>query len=166
LADFPLRWANNNLTKKGFFVDKAVAKADEKPSADPTVETVACGGKTLCIIIRARPLPKATTFYTPNEFNLQVGKIVYGAGTEIPRHSHRPVSRSVTGTSEVIIVQEGRTILDVYDDAKTLVASREIEAGDIVALVSGGHGFRQLTETVLVEVKQGPYSGVQEKDRF
>ena len=129
-------------------------------------ETILHEGKTLCIIVRANPLPAATTFYTPNEFNLQLGKIVYAAGTEIPRHTHRPVSRAVMGTSEVIIVQKGRMILDIYDEQRTPVTSREMGQGDVVALVSGGHGFRLLEDTVLVEVKQGPYSGVQEKDRF
>jgi len=135
------------------------------PAVDGT-ETIAFDGCTLCIIVRAAPLPEVTTFYTPNEFNLQVGKIVYAANTEIPRHCHRPVVRTVTGTSEVILVQKGRTILDIYDDSKNLVASREMREGDVVALVAGGHGFRQIEDTVLLEIKQGPYSGVQEKDRF
>ena len=139
-----------------------VAGAD----GDLAVETITHNGATLCIMICAKPLPKATTFYTPNEFNLQVGKVVYGAGKEIPRHTHRPVSRNVMGTSEVILVQKGSLILDVYDDGHNLIASRPMEQGDAVALVSGGHGFRLLADTVLIEVKQGPYSGAQEKDRF
>lgn len=129
-------------------------------------ETITHAGQVLCIIVRANPLPKTTTFYTPDAFNLQVGKIVYAANTEIPRHTHRRVSRTVMGTSEVIVLQKGKAILDLYDDARALVASREMSVGDVVALVSGGHGFRVLEDTVLVEVKQGPYSGVQEKDRF
>ena len=130
------------------------------------VETITHEDNTLCILVRANPLPEATTFYTPNEFNLQLGKVVYPANSEIPRHTHRPVSRNVIGTSEVIFVQKGRMILDLYDEARAPVASREMGEGDVVVLVSGGHGFRLLEDTVLVEVKQGPYSGVQEKDRF
>jgi hypothetical protein len=140
--------------------------ANSATQCDPAVETITHDGAVLCTIIRAEPLPEVTTFYTPNEFNLQVGKIVYGAGKEIPRHTHRPVSRIVMGTSEVILVQKGSLILDVYDNGRNLVASRHMDQGDVVALVSGGHGFRLLADTVLVEVKQGPYSGVQEKDRF
>jgi len=147
-------------------MEQIAIATSQKPAEIVPVETIKHDGNVLCIIIRARPLPAATTFYTPDEFNLQVGKIVYGAGTEIPRHVHRPVSRAVMGTSEVIIVQKGGAILDIYDDARMPVTSREIGEGDIVALVRGGHGFRLLEDTVLVEVKQGPYSGVQEKDRF
>lgn len=140
--------------------------AQSKPGQFSPVETITRDDKPLCIIIRANPEPSVTTFYTPSAFNLQVGKVVYGANTEIPRHTHRPVTRTVTGTSEVIFVHRGKAILDIYDDDRQLVASRELGQGDVVALVSGGHGFRLLEDTILIEVKQGPYSGLQEKDRF
>jgi quercetin dioxygenase-like cupin family protein len=130
------------------------------------VETVEHQGRVLCILVRASPAPTQTEFYTPNDYNLQLGNIVYPAGGTIPRHSHRPVTRTVSGTSEVLVVQRGKMLIDLYDDEKKLVATREMTAGDAIALVSGGHGFRLLEDTVLLEVKQGPYSGIQEKDRF
>jgi hypothetical protein len=130
------------------------------------VETVSHDGVVLCILVRAYPVPDKSEFYTPNDYNLQVGNIVYPAGSAIPRHSHRPVTRTVSGTSEVLVVQRGRMLIDLYDGNKNLVTTREMSVGDVVALVSGGHGFRLIEDTVLLEVKQGPYSGVQEKDRF
>jgi hypothetical protein len=117
-------------------------------------------------LVRATPWPAQTEFYTPGDYNLQLGNIVYPAGSTIPRHSHRPVTRTVHGTSEVLVVQKGEMFIDLYDDAKNLVATRKMAAGDVVALISGGHGFRLTQDTVLLEVKQGPYSGLQEKDRF
>jgi len=143
---------------------------DAKPSSAATtggrVETVSHKGEVLCILVRANPAPAQTEFYTPNDYNLQLGNIVYPAGGVIPRHSHRPVTRTVSGTSEVLVVQRGRMLIDLYDADQNLVATHEMAAGDAVALVSGGHGFRLIEDTVLLEVKQGPYSGVQEKDRF
>ena len=47
-----------------------------------------------------------------------------------------------------------------------LVATRELLPGDIMLMVGGGHGFRMLEDTVLLEVKQGPYTGLDEKERF
>ena len=66
----------------------------------------------------------------------------------------------------MIIVRRGRCEIDVYNDERQLVASREIRAGDIMLMVGGGHGFRMLEDTVLLEVKQGPYTGIDEKERF
>ena len=49
---------------------------------------------------------------------------------------------------------------------KLLVATRELKTGDVMLMVGGGHGFRMLEDTVLLEVKQGPYTGITEKRLF
>lgn len=131
-----------------------------------SVETIAFEGKPLCMIIKRELDPEVTTFLTPPEFNLQVGYIVYPKGHTIPRHTHLPIERQVTGTSEVLLVKQGGCSLDVYNDAKELVATRELASGDLMIMVAGGHGFRMQEDTVLLEIKQGPYPGVAEKERF
>jgi quercetin dioxygenase-like cupin family protein len=132
----------------------------------PDVEVVSSHGKPLAYVIRAGFSPSETTFPTPPQLNLQVGFVVYPQGGEVPRHSHRPVERNLVGTAEVIVVREGRCALDVYDDEGTFVATRELATGDVMLMVGGGHGFRMLEPTVLLEVKQGPYIGADEKERF
>jgi len=77
-----------------------------------------------------------------------------------------PLERKLVGTAEVLVVREGRCLIDLYDDEKRPVATREIGAGDVVLLVGGGHGFRMLEDTLFLEVKQGPYLGLEEKERF
>ena len=118
------------------------------------------------MIVRAEPVPEETTFYTPRHFTLQVGKIVYPAGSEIPRHAHRPVIRHLAGTAEVLLVQKGRMLVDLYADDHALLCTREVGLGDVVILLSAGHGFRLLEDTVLLEIKQGPYGGLHEKELF
>jgi hypothetical protein len=41
-----------------------------------------------------------------------------------------------------------------------------LEAGDVILLVSGGHGFEVIEEVEMIEVKQGPYLGEHDKTRF
>ena len=130
------------------------------------VEQIAYGEKPLAVIIRAAMRPAKTTFMTPPEFKQQVGFIVYPAGGEIQRHDHRPLERHLLGTSEVLVVQRGRCEIDIYNDNRELVATRELRLGDIMLMVGGGHGFRMLEETVFLEIKQGPYTGEDEKQRF
>jgi len=120
----------------------------------------------LAYIIRADFSPAQTTFLTPPEYKQQVGFVVYPAGGEIQSHTHRPLERHIVGTSEVIIVKQGRCLLYVYDDDHKLIALRELCPGDLVLMVAGGHGFRMLEDTVLLEIKQGPYTGVDEKEWF
>jgi len=130
------------------------------------VEHIIWKDKPLAYIIRGEMTPEKTTFLTPSKFNFQVGFVVYPAGGEVARHLHRPLERHIVGTSELLVVKEGRCQMDIYDDDRRLVATRELRKGDIMLMVGGGHGFRMLEDTVLLEVKQGPYTGLDEKERF
>ena len=130
------------------------------------VEKIHFNDAPLAYIIRGQLMPDRTTFLTPSDFNQQVGFVVYPAGGVIPRHVHRPLERHLVGTSEVLFVRQGRCEIDIYNDDRQLVATRELREGDILLMVSGGHGFRMLEPTVLLEVKQGPYTDVDEKIRF
>lgn len=51
-------------------------------------------------------------------------------------------------------------------DQKRYIETRILREGDLILLVSGGHGFRCMEDTVLVEIKQDPYVGPDEKERF
>jgi mannose-6-phosphate isomerase-like protein (cupin superfamily) len=130
------------------------------------IEKICFNDVPLAYIIRGQLMPEKTTFLTPPDFNQQVGFVVYPAGGVIPRHVHRPLERHLVGTSEVLIVRQGRCEIDIYNDDRELVATRELREGDIMLMVGGGHGFRVLEHLVLLEVKQGPYTGLDEKIRF
>lgn len=132
----------------------------------PTIDTIAVGGTVLCHVVRTDRLPDITTFATPPEAVIQVGHVVHPRGHEIVRHAHRPVERRVTGTAEVLLVQRGRCEIDVYDTDRQFVRTAELREGDILVMLAGGHGFRMLDDTVLLEVKQGPYLGPDEKELF
>ena len=130
------------------------------------VEQIISRGVSLCYLIRAALIPNETTFLTPPEFKQQVGYVVYPEGSEISRHVHRSIERHIVGTSEVLIVKKGHCLIDIYNDDRELVATRDLYEGDIMLMVGGGHGFRMVEDTVLLEIKQGPYLGVDEKERF
>ena len=130
------------------------------------VEIIESDGKELCYIIRAELAPDRTTFVTPPHFKQQVGFVVYPAEGEVQRHMHLPLKRHLVGTSEVLMVRKGRCIVDVYNDTREIVSSHEVQTGDLVLMVGGGHGFRMLEDTLLLEVKQGPYLECEEKERF
>ncbi len=132
----------------------------------PKPEIICWEGKPLVYIIRTDPLPDRTTFITPPEFKQQVGFVVYSAGGEIARHIHLALERHLIGTCEVLVLLKGHCLIDVYTDGKELVTTRELKAGDVMLMVGGGHGFRIMEDTVFLEVKQGPYLEVEEKERF
>ena len=118
------------------------------------------------IIIRAEYRPPETTFITSPDLAQQVGFVVYPAGGVIKRHLHKNVDRQNISSSEALFVREGRLEIDIYDTQRSLLATCDLRAGDFVLMVSGGHGFRILEATVLLEVKLGPYGGAQDKELF
>jgi mannose-6-phosphate isomerase-like protein (cupin superfamily) len=129
------------------------------------IERMTHAGQELAYIVRSQTHLE-TRYVTPPELNLQVGFIVYHAGEQILRHVHLPVERHIVGSMEVLIVRQGRCEVDVYTDERELVATSELREGDVLIAIAGGHGFRVLEDLVLLEVKQGPYPGVAEKERF
>ena len=130
------------------------------------VEIISHDGLQLAFLIRADWMPESTTFITPDHFGQQVGMIVYGSGKSITPHVHLPIVRQVSGTTECIFVRKGSCRIDFYDRQKNYLEARELNCGDVVLLIDGGHGFHMKEDTVLLEVKQGPYSPEKDKEQF
>lgn len=46
------------------------------------------------------------------------------------------------------------------------MTSRVLGPGDVILLCGGGHSFKMLEDSSMIEVKQGPYAGENDKTRF
>jgi hypothetical protein len=71
--------------------------------------------------------------------------------------------REVYQTQEALFLRRGKLRVDLYTAAGVYLESR---VGDVILLIQGGHGFEVLEEVEMIEVKQGPYIGDQDKLRF
>lgn len=118
------------------------------------------------IIIRRNYKKPGVSFFTPNEFSQQLGYMNHPAGKIILPHIHNEVSRIVKYTQEVLFIKKGKLRVDFYDDQQIYLESRILETGDVILLAAGGHGFEILEETEIIEVKQGPYAGENDKTQF
>lgn len=122
--------------------------------------------KLLAIIIKNDYKADGVDFITSNELSQQVAYMHHPVGKQIQPHVHNLVQRSVIMTQEVLFIKKGKLRVDFYDDYKDYLESRILAEGDVILLVSGGHGFEVLEELEMIEVKQGPYAGEQDKTRF
>jgi mannose-6-phosphate isomerase-like protein (cupin superfamily) len=122
--------------------------------------------QTIAIIIRADFHAEGIEFFTPNTFSQQLGYMNRPTGYKIDPHVHNPVEREVVWTQEVLLVKSGRVRVDFYTDGRHYLESRVIKTGDVILLAAGGHGFEMLEPSEMIEVKQGPYFGDQDKTRF
>ena len=130
------------------------------------VEKIEHGGRLLALILRADFQPDGIEFYTDNESAQQLGAMAWRKGRVIQPHLHNLVERTVSRTQEVLVIRKGKVRVDLFDESKNYLESRILDEGDIILLASGGHGFTMLEDAVMVEIKQGPYTGLEEKERF
>jgi len=130
------------------------------------METIACRDQVLAILVRANYSGSGIRFFTPDNFSQQLAYMNRATGYVIPPHVHNAQRREVHLTNEVLFIKSGRVRVDLYDSDKVYAESRVLEAGDVILLVSGGHGFEMLDDTEMIEVKQGPYTGDSDKTRF
>ena len=126
------------------------------------VEEVKKKNRLLAMIIRNEYQCEGVDFITPSEYSQQVAYMHHQTGKDIDAHVHNMVHRNVVLTQGVLFIKKGILRVDFYDEYEDYLESRNLYAGDIILLVSGGHGFHVVEEVEMIEVKQGPYSGDQD----
>ena len=121
----------------------------------------------LAIIVRnSMGFGAGHNFVTENDAQLQFAIFNHPAGHVIKRHRHLVFDRQIKSTSEVLIVDEGQLLANIYDSSGMLVQSLIADTGDVLILLSGGHGFEILAPSRILEVKQGPYVAELDKELF
>lgn len=123
-------------------------------------------GETLAIIIKADYKKDGIEFFTPDDYSQQLAYMKHPKGKIIDPHVHNIVKRQVYLTQEVLVIKSGKLRVDFYTNEKEYLESYLLEKGDVILLVSGGHGFEVLEEVEMYEIKQGPYAGDNDKTRF
>ena len=122
--------------------------------------------QTLAIILRSEYKDDGINFFTPDNFSQQLGYMKHKKGHKIVPHLHNKVSREISYTFEVLFVKSGKVKVNFYDNNKTYLSSNILNKGDVILLAYGGHGFEIIEDSEMIEVKQGPYLGEDDKTRF
>lgn len=134
--------------------------------AKELVQQIIYEDRVLALIISSDFSKPGIHFFTPNSFSQQLAYMKHPTGKTIQPHVHNPVRREVFYTQEVLLIKKGKLRVDFYTQEQQYLESRVLEAGDIILLIEGGHGFEVLEELEMIEVKQGPFVGQQDKTRF
>jgi hypothetical protein len=104
-------------------------------------------------------------FFSADSEYLQVGVWNYDSGKRLLAHTHNDAPRTIQRTHETLYIRKGRIEARIFNEARVLVETFEAGEGDLLTLMSGGHGYTILEDgTQVLEVKNGPYLGA-ERDR-
>lgn len=130
------------------------------------IKEVRHDGSLIAIIIRHDYKNEGITFFTPDDFSQQLAYMKRPTGYEISPHIHNKVDRNVRLTQEVLFVKKGSVKVNLYTNERRFLQSEILTEGDVILLASGGHGIEFLDDSEMFEVKQGPYLGDGDKERF
>ena len=97
-------------------------------------------------------------FLTPSNLSHQIAVIAHKKNHIIKPHVHLKNIRKINYTSEVLIIQKGKLRIDLYSNKKKYLFSKILVKDDIIILIKGGHGFKIIKPTTMMEIKQGPYN--------
>ena len=129
------------------------------------IEEIKFDNKNYAIVIRSSFRKEGITFVTEPSNSQQLAQMQHPKGKIIEPHFHNRVERKITDTQEVLLIKEGVLKVDFYTN-KLLVGTRNLYKGDLILLIDGGHGFSVLEDLIMIEIKQGPYLGDKDKERF
>ncbi len=123
--------------------------------------------KTLYALIiknRRRFIKKGVDFLTNDKNLLQLGFLSHKKNHVIKSHIHLKKRRIINYCTEVLLIEKGKVRIKFFDNKKyDIMKDKILNKGDIIILFQGGHGFKVLEKTQIIEVKQGPY--VEGKDK-
>ena len=131
------------------------------------LERVEFNGKLFALILRKEFEKEGANFFTSKESPLQFGVLGHKKGAEIKPHIHLNLPRTIDQVQEVLHMAHGRVQVDFYDAEGKALGSNTLNGGDTILLTDGGHGFKMLEDSKMIEIKQGPYiDGETDKRHF
>ena len=131
------------------------------------IEKVYNQKKLYALIVRnSYKKKKGVSFFTDKNATQQFGYMNHKTDYIILPHRHNKRQSKILLTTEVIIILKGILRVDFYNNKEKYLFSKKLYANDLIMLSNGGHGFKVLKDTQMIEVKQGPYSLSMDKVKF
>lgn len=119
-------------------------------------------GGIYALVLRKGAEAKGVNFITPRNYPLQVGVQLRRKNELIKSHIHKSTKKEIKTIQEFIHIDYGRVKVSIFNENGEKISDIILNSGDSMLQVRGGHGFKVLKDTKLIEVKQGPYDSVKE----
>jgi cupin fold WbuC family metalloprotein len=131
-----------------------------------SIERVLHKDKLLALIVREDVRSEGVNFFTSKENPLQLGVLIHKKGSVIKPHIHKKINVTIADLQEVLHIDYGKVEAYFYDVEGKEIRKALLNEGDTILLISGGHGFKILEDSKIIEIKQGPYRGKEEDKTF
>jgi mannose-6-phosphate isomerase-like protein (cupin superfamily) len=130
-------------------------------------EAISDGGVMMAIVIRNNFHKDGLSFITDPSETIQFGYFSHPAGHKIQPHVHKTFERKTYNTQEVLYVKSGHVRVNFFSqDQIFLGKSVNLYKNDWIILMASGHSLDVLKDSCIIEIKNGPYAGDEDKIRF
>ena len=127
------------------------------------IEFIGSAENPNAIVIRKNAKVQGITFFSPSNFSQQLGLMSRPKGYKVPLHRHNEVERKILNTQEVLVIRNGSCLIHIYGESLEDVNTTILNEGDVILLAHGAHSIEMLQDSEILEVKQGPYAGDNDK---
>jgi len=94
---------------------------------------------------------------TPDDAPLQILSWNHKKGYKCEAHIHIPTVRVTSKLNECFVVQKGKLKFRLFGNDGKYFKTIYLKAGDAYLYVSGGHEVTVMEDTIMFEVKNGPF---------
>lgn len=119
------------------------------------------GENVVAIVIRREVQGKLSEskVFTPPDWKMQVGFSIHRSGHTVKPHVHSPAQPvKWDARFEVLHVLKGKVRIHLYGKSGRRLGCTILEPGDTIVMWCG-HRVDFLEDSILLEVKEGPYPG-------
>lgn len=113
--------------------------------------------KNILIGLLSSALGHGTDPVTGPEEPLQVLGIKHLKGAEVAAHRYLPKRRVTDLLQKCLIVRDGRVRATLYGTDDKPFQKITLKSGDVFVLLRGGYHLKFLSDTDMIEVKNGPH---------
>ena len=118
------------------------------------------------IVVRSDEKVDGIKFFSPESYSQQLGLMTRPEGYTVPAHVHNLVERRIQNTQEVLLIRNGSCMVTLFNEELKATDQITLSSGDVILLAHGGHEIQMTSECEILEVKQGPYAGENDKTRL
>ncbi len=120
----------------------------------------------LAIVVRDNFNEAGPTFFTGEEHGFQLSVHNVEKGKRYKAHISLPFKiLEGLNPNKVYFMKKGKSRIDLYDNEGAEIGETILNQGDLILFISGGHGCDILDDSFMIELKQGPYRGVEQDKR-
>lgn len=125
------------------------------------IEYLGSDSNPAAFVIRSNEKIDGINFFSNKTDPQQIGLMTRPKGYIVKMHSHNLVERTIEITQEVLIIRSGKIMIRIVFENETF--ETVLFQGDLITLIRGSHELIFLDESQILEIKQGPYLGSNDK---